>query len=204
MRSTLWVEITSPWVAEWSTTGQRLRTLNGRMTTIILFTERRNGPILTTSLMLSYLSKFLNSALLFQKMLNIYHHTHALSGFTRPINGADIIPTYIEGFEVTLLPTSSTLRTIGQRRKLKSHVSSYHYFIHWPDYYLANPACLLSELHILPLFLLFIFIFKGPNSRQVISSVLWRCWLGGRKGIRSVKTEWWGTGAWFKWFAWSR
>jgi len=25
-------------------------------------------------------------------------------------------------------------------------------------------------------------------------SVLWHCWLGGRKGIRPVKTEWWGTG----------
>ena len=25
-------------------------------------------------------------------------------------------------------------------------------------------------------------------------SVLCRCWLGGRKGIRPVKTEWWGTG----------
>jgi len=25
-------------------------------------------------------------------------------------------------------------------------------------------------------------------------SVLWHCWLGGRKGIRSVKTECWGTG----------
>ena len=25
-------------------------------------------------------------------------------------------------------------------------------------------------------------------------SVLWRCWLGNRKGIRPVKTEWWGTG----------
>ena len=25
-------------------------------------------------------------------------------------------------------------------------------------------------------------------------SVLWRCWLGGRKGIWPVKTEWWGTG----------
>ena len=26
-------------------------------------------------------------------------------------------------------------------------------------------------------------------------SVLWHCWLGGRKGIRSVKkTEWWGSG----------
>ena len=23
-------------------------------------------------------------------------------------------------------------------------------------------------------------------------SVLWRCWLGGRKGIRPVKIEWWG------------
>ena len=23
---------------------------------------------------------------------------------------------------------------------------------------------------------------------------LWRCWLGGRKGIRPVKTEWWGAG----------
>jgi len=25
-------------------------------------------------------------------------------------------------------------------------------------------------------------------------SVLWRCWLGGRKGIRPVNTEWWGAG----------
>ena len=25
-------------------------------------------------------------------------------------------------------------------------------------------------------------------------SVLWRCWLGGRKGIRPVKTEWWAAG----------
>jgi len=27
-----------------------------------------------------------------------------------------------------------------------------------------------------------------------LPSVLWHCWLGGRKGIRPVKTEWWGTG----------
>ena len=26
----------------------------------------------------------------------------------------------------------------------------------------------------------------------MLPSVLWRCWLGGRKGIRTVKTEWWG------------
>jgi len=29
----------------------------------------------------------------------------------------------------------------------------------------------------------------------MMPSVLWRCWLGGRKGIRLVKkTEWWGAG----------
>ena len=28
----------------------------------------------------------------------------------------------------------------------------------------------------------------------VLPSVLRRCWLGGRKGIRPVKTEWWGSG----------
>ena len=30
--------------------------------------------------------------------------------------------------------------------------------------------------------------------RSPVPSVLWRCWLGGRKGIRPVKTEWWGVG----------
>jgi len=27
---------------------------------------------------------------------------------------------------------------------------------------------------------------------DVLPSVLWHCWFGGRKGIRPVKTEWWG------------
>ena len=27
-----------------------------------------------------------------------------------------------------------------------------------------------------------------------LPSVLWRCWLGGRKGIWPVKTKWWGAG----------
>ena len=27
-----------------------------------------------------------------------------------------------------------------------------------------------------------------------VPSMLWDCWLGGRKGIRPVKTEWWGAG----------
>jgi len=30
--------------------------------------------------------------------------------------------------------------------------------------------------------------------RYCTPSMLWRCWLGGRKGIRPVKTEWSGTG----------
>ena len=29
---------------------------------------------------------------------------------------------------------------------------------------------------------------------RYLPSVLWCCWLGGRKGIRPVKTEWWGAG----------
>ena len=29
---------------------------------------------------------------------------------------------------------------------------------------------------------------------RAVSSVLWRCWLGGRKGIRPVKNERWGAG----------
>ena len=28
----------------------------------------------------------------------------------------------------------------------------------------------------------------------VLPSALWRCWSGGRKGIRPVKLEWWGAG----------
>jgi len=31
------------------------------------------------------------------------------------------------------------------------------------------------------------------NHINKVSSVLWCCWLGGRKGIWHVKTEWWGT-----------
>jgi len=37
------------------------------------------------------------------------------------------------------------------------------------------------------IYVMFIIIINLP-------SVLRRCWLGDRKGIRSLKTEWWGTG----------
>ena len=30
--------------------------------------------------------------------------------------------------------------------------------------------------------------------RTTVPSVLCCCWFGGRKGIRPVKTEWWGAG----------
>jgi len=36
--------------------------------------------------------------------------------------------------------------------------------------------------------------FCCSNIGQFLPSVLWHWWLGGRKGIRPVKTEWWGTG----------
>ena len=34
----------------------------------------------------------------------------------------------------------------------------------------------------------------GVKALCLVPSVLWRCWLGGRKGIRPVKPEWWGAG----------
>jgi len=36
--------------------------------------------------------------------------------------------------------------------------------------------------------------FLVPFVQEKTPSMLWRCWLGGRKGIRPVKTEWWGAG----------
>jgi len=35
---------------------------------------------------------------------------------------------------------------------------------------------------------------KKWSRKYFVFSVLWRCWLGGRKGIRPVKTEWWDVG----------
>ena len=37
-------------------------------------------------------------------------------------------------------------------------------------------------------------IFIHTALYTYLPSVLWRCWLGGRKGIRPVKTEWWRAG----------
>ena len=37
-------------------------------------------------------------------------------------------------------------------------------------------------------------ILEQMLRNSAVPSVLWRCWLGGRKGIRPVKTERWGAG----------
>jgi len=39
-----------------------------------------------------------------------------------------------------------------------------------------------------------VIMFLKRLSNWAWPSVLWRCWLGGRKGIRPVKREWWGAG----------
>ena len=43
-------------------------------------------------------------------------------------------------------------------------------------------------------YLLVFFCFTLFSCWFCVRSVLWRCWFGDRKGIRPVKTEWWGTG----------
>ena len=37
-------------------------------------------------------------------------------------------------------------------------------------------------------------VFSYIYKLQIVPSVLWHCWLDGRKGIRPVKTERWGAG----------
>ena len=39
-----------------------------------------------------------------------------------------------------------------------------------------------------------IVVFWDTVCSHFLQYVLWRCWLGCRKGIWPVKTEWWGTG----------
>jgi len=40
----------------------------------------------------------------------------------------------------------------------------------------------------------FFWLFSYVIKKCHFPSVLWRCWLGGRKGMQPVKTAWWGAG----------
>ena len=53
-------------------------------------------------------------------------------------------------------------------------------------YQCDTSECLLSSINF--------FVIHFVNYYCTLPSVLWRCWLGGRKGIRPVKNEWWGVG----------
>ena len=56
-------------------------------------------------------------------------------------------------------------------------------------------SLVMNMLHFLVLFCLcHTFNFCSLPLLEFLHSVLWRCWLGGRKGIRPVKTDRWGTG----------
>jgi len=61
--------------------------------------------------------------------------------------------------------------------------SSYHWLWKWYRYPRSN----ISSYTICVYMYVCMYVF-------VIPSVLWRRWLGGRKVIRPVKTEWWGAG----------
>jgi len=56
-------------------------------------------------------------------------------------------------------------------------------------------ACLskiaVTEIIIVMKIGLCLIIYRLYRRVRLLPSVLWRCWLGGRKGIRPVKNEWW-------------
>ena len=65
-----------------------------------------------------------------------------------------------------------------------------------PSIWTKSVVTLLTPLsfHEFVFRLLTLYYIRHFHSRNM-PSVLWRCWLGGRKGIRPVKkTEWWGAG----------
>ena len=113
----------------WNISDQRLHTLNGRTTTIILSTNRwRNGLNLIMTQIRSRLSEFLSWKLLFPTVLNTFHHTRAASNSTGIIPiPADTIPIDMDIIIGIIVSPTSTPRTIGHLQKLKSRVSRQHY-----------------------------------------------------------------------------
>jgi len=49
----------------------------------------------------------------------------------------------------------------------------------------------LTNLYVYTVFVYFGFLYR---LLLLVPSVIRRCWLGGRKGIQPLKTEWWGAG----------
>jgi len=49
----------------------------------------------------------------------------------------------------------------------------------------------LTNLYVYKVFVYFGFLYR---LLLLVPSVIRRCWLGGRKGIQPLKTEWWGAG----------
>jgi len=72
---------------------------------------------------------------------------------------------------------------------------SLHVYLLRPTLHIFRMRETLSWLFTTMWFNLVIYINLMTTYKKHLSSVLWRCWFGGRKGIRPVKkTEWWGAG----------
>ena len=70
-----------------------------------------------------------------------------------------------------------------------NHVISYGSWWSW----VSSRMQMLTRLRWWPSCMLRVDVMFGCSG-GVLPSVLWCCWLGGRKGIWPVKTEWWGAG----------
>jgi len=66
--------------------------------------------------------------------------------------------------------------------------NSCHNYCQHSSAYKSHPSSFILILHTYSWSINFVLVLS------FVPSVLWRCWLGGRKGIRPVKTEWWGAG----------
>ena len=92
--------------------------------------------------------------------------------------------------QLCLLPLVDRKRVLGKGQWLCCAVGKVIICLwsHWPcitdcvAYPPTYSVALRKEMSISP----------TVRSMALLPSVLWRCWLGGRKGILPIKNEWWG------------
>jgi len=84
---------------------------------------------------------------------------------------------------------------VHDRLELINQVKLIYHFIFLLTWYLYLELINQVKLIYHFIFLLTWYLYCMFCEKKLLPSVLWHCWLGGRKGIQPVKkTEWWGFG----------
>jgi len=98
------------------------------------------------------------------------------------------LETHTSTFPIASVFTNYTI-TFDFNTKIRWHHSSSFRYSNYINIVIQNLCC--EHINSMTFVVVCICLRLIPKN---MPSVLWRCWLDGRKGIRPVKTEWWGAG----------